>query len=144
MSDSCDPMDCKPRGFSVHGISQARILEWVVISSSRVSSWHKDQIYLSWIAGRFFTTEPYLGEITLLWYTETWYIHLQTSIEILLKTQQKGNRQLYKKINLTLILNLSPKITLIVNAHLSFTNFSVWLPTTFMGDSSFPECSFEI
>ena len=29
MSDSCDPMDCSPPGSSVHGISQARILEWV-------------------------------------------------------------------------------------------------------------------
>ena len=33
MSDSCDPMDCGPPGSSVHGISQARILEWVAISS---------------------------------------------------------------------------------------------------------------
>ena len=31
----CDPMDCRPPGSSVHGISQARILEWVAISSSR-------------------------------------------------------------------------------------------------------------
>ena len=35
MSDSCDPMDCSPPGSSVHGISQARILEWAAISSSR-------------------------------------------------------------------------------------------------------------
>ena len=35
MSDSCDPMDCSPRGFSVRGISQTRILEWVAISFSR-------------------------------------------------------------------------------------------------------------
>ena len=34
----CDPMDCSPPGFSVRGISQARILEWVIISSSRGSS----------------------------------------------------------------------------------------------------------
>ena len=27
----CDPMDCSPPGFSVHGISQARILEWVAV-----------------------------------------------------------------------------------------------------------------
>ena len=33
MSDSCDPMDCGPPGSSVHGISQARILEWVAMSS---------------------------------------------------------------------------------------------------------------
>ena len=33
----CDPMDCSLSGFSVHGILQARILEWVVFSSSRGS-----------------------------------------------------------------------------------------------------------
>ena len=38
-----------------HGISQARILEWVAISFSRVSSWPRDQTRASWIAGRFFT-----------------------------------------------------------------------------------------
>ena len=32
----CDPMDCSPPGFSVHGIREARILEWVAISFSRV------------------------------------------------------------------------------------------------------------
>ena len=31
----CDPMDCSPPGSSVHGILQARILEWVAISFSR-------------------------------------------------------------------------------------------------------------
>ena len=30
----CDPMDCSPPGSSVHGILQARILEWVAISFS--------------------------------------------------------------------------------------------------------------
>ena len=34
----CDPMDCSPPGFSVHGILQARILEWVAIPFSRGSS----------------------------------------------------------------------------------------------------------
>ena len=34
----CDPMDCSLLGFSVHGIFQARILEWVAISFSRGSS----------------------------------------------------------------------------------------------------------
>ena len=34
----CDPMDCSLPGSSVHGILQARKLEWVVISSSRGSS----------------------------------------------------------------------------------------------------------
>ena len=39
----CDPMDCSPPGSSVHGISQARILQWVAISFARVSSWPRDQ-----------------------------------------------------------------------------------------------------
>ena len=38
-----DPLGCSPPGSSVHGIFQARILEWVAISSSRRSSWPKDQ-----------------------------------------------------------------------------------------------------
>ena len=37
MSDSCDPMDCSLLGSSVHGIFQARILEWITISFSRGS-----------------------------------------------------------------------------------------------------------
>ena len=50
-----DPMDCSPPGSSVHGISQARILEWVTISFSRESSRPRDQTWVSCIAGRFFT-----------------------------------------------------------------------------------------
>ena len=38
----CNPMDCGPPGFSVHGISQVRILKWVAISFSRGSSWPRD------------------------------------------------------------------------------------------------------
>ena len=38
----CDPTDCSPPGSSVHGISQARILEWVAISFSRGSSQARD------------------------------------------------------------------------------------------------------
>ena len=33
-----DPMDCSPPGLSLHGISQARILEWIAIFFSRISS----------------------------------------------------------------------------------------------------------
>ena len=38
----CDSMDCSPPGSSVHGILQARILEWVAIPFSRGSSWPMD------------------------------------------------------------------------------------------------------
>ena len=54
----CDPIDSSPPGFSVHGIFQARILEWVAISFSRGSSQPRDQTHVSCIAGRFFTTKP--------------------------------------------------------------------------------------
>ena len=46
----CDAMDCSPEGFCVHGIFQARILEWVVISYSRGSSWPRDWTWVSCIS----------------------------------------------------------------------------------------------
>ena len=45
----CYPMDYSPPGFSVHGISQARILEWVAFSFSRGSSQPRDQTRVSCI-----------------------------------------------------------------------------------------------
>ena len=50
----CNPMDCSPPGSSVHGILQARILEWVAISFSRGSSQPRDWTQVSCIAGRRF------------------------------------------------------------------------------------------
>ena len=50
-----EPMDYSPIGSSVHGILQARILEWVAISFSRQSSKPRDRTKVSCIAGRFFT-----------------------------------------------------------------------------------------
>ena len=55
VSDSCDPMDCSPSGSSVHRIFQARVLEWVAISSPRGSSRPRDQTLVSCIAGGLFT-----------------------------------------------------------------------------------------
>jgi len=55
----CDPMNCSPSDSSVHGILQARILEWVTMPCSRGSSQHRDQAlisYISCIADRLFTT----------------------------------------------------------------------------------------
>ena len=50
----CDPMDCSLPGFSIHGILQARILEWVIISFSRGSSQPWDWTWVSRIGGRHF------------------------------------------------------------------------------------------
>ena len=46
----CNPMDYSPWGSSVHGISQARTLEWVAISFSRGSSWSRDWTCISCIS----------------------------------------------------------------------------------------------
>ena len=51
----CDPMDYSLPVSSVHGILQARTLEWVAILFSREYSWLRDQTQVSCIAGRFFT-----------------------------------------------------------------------------------------
>ena len=50
----CDAVDCNPPSSSVHGILQARILEWVAISFSRGSSQPRDRTQVSCIAGRRF------------------------------------------------------------------------------------------
>ena len=46
----CNPMDCSPPNSSVHGIFQARILEWVAISFSRESSQPMDKTHVSCLA----------------------------------------------------------------------------------------------
>ena len=56
-----DPMDCSLPGSSVHGIFQARVLEWVAMPSSRGSSRPRDQTHVScsaYIADGSFTAEP--------------------------------------------------------------------------------------
>ena len=60
-------MVCSLPGSSVHGILQARILEWVAMPSSRGSSWPRDQTGTSLmspaLAGRFFTTSTTWGAL---------------------------------------------------------------------------------
>ena len=51
----CDPMDSSPADSPVHGILQARVLEWVAILFSRGSSWPRDWTQVSCTAGGFFT-----------------------------------------------------------------------------------------
>ena len=89
----CNPMDCIPPGSSVPGISHARILEWIAISYSGGSSQARDWNHISWIAGRFFTTEPpgkplypetntlpegkFLGRLELSGYTSSSHFRIQ-------------------------------------------------------------------
>ena len=51
----CNARDCSPPGSSVHGILQARVLEWAAIPFSRGSSWPRNRTWVSYVAGRFFT-----------------------------------------------------------------------------------------
>ena len=46
----CDPMDYSPPGSSLHGVFQARILEWVALSFSRESSRPRDQTCISYVS----------------------------------------------------------------------------------------------
>ena len=50
----CDPVGCNLLGFSVYGILQARILEWIAISFSRGSSQPRDQTQVSCTGGKRF------------------------------------------------------------------------------------------
>ena len=56
MSDSCNHMDCSPPDPSAHGISQARILEWVAISIPGDLPNPGIELISPAVAGRFFTT----------------------------------------------------------------------------------------
>ena len=67
---------CNPMGSSIHGIFQARVLEWVATSFSRGSSWPRDRTWVSCIAGRHFTiwatreaSIPYTKHLSDIWFT---------------------------------------------------------------------------
>ena len=66
----CDPVDCSAPDSSVHGILQARILEWVATLFSRRSPWPRDRMKFSCIAGSFTvwaTREAHMNSHTHKW-----------------------------------------------------------------------------
>ena len=80
LSNSLCPMDCSPWGSSIHGILQAKILEWVAISFSRGSTWPRDWTQVSCFAGGFFTVwattetlEAGYGYVNEYWHYENIY-----------------------------------------------------------------------
>jgi len=83
----CNPMNYSLPSFSVHGIFQARILEWVAISFSRGSSQPRDQTQVSCIADRFFTS----------WATS----EAQDNITKKQKKKKKKNNSLFLHLDLT-------------------------------------------
>ena len=72
----CDPMDCSPPGPSVHGIHQARILEWVAMYSSRVSSRPRDRTRVSYISctGRWVLYHERHLESPFIYYSASKYL----------------------------------------------------------------------
>ena len=76
MSNSlATPWTVSPPGSSVHGISQARILEWVAIFFSRGSSWPRDWTLVSCLEGEFFyhwAIREALTSLTLLEIKKYW------------------------------------------------------------------------
>ena len=71
MSDSLRPCGLYPPGSSIHGLLQARILEWVAIPFSRGSSWPRDQTWVSHTAGKCFnlwaTREANIRYVRYIW-----------------------------------------------------------------------------
>ena len=66
-------MDYSLPGSSVHGILQARVLEWIAISFSKIPfSWHRGQTWVSFIVGKFFT----------IWATREAHVHTHVYIYI--------------------------------------------------------------
>ena len=67
----CHPMNCSTPGSSVHGILQARILEWVAVPFSKGSSQPRNWTGVSCIASRFFTNwairEAQVGQVSPGW-----------------------------------------------------------------------------
>ena len=72
----CISMDCSPPGSPVHGILQARILEWVAIPFFRGYSWPRDQTQVSYTAGRCLT----------VWATRKTYVQNRISNVFILPT----------------------------------------------------------
>ena len=79
----CEPMDCGRPGSAVHRSLQARILEWVAISCSRVSSWPRDQAQVSCIGSQILYHRPSgkswfqtrFLQITMYWIYRLWFFN---------------------------------------------------------------------
>ena len=83
-SNSLWSMECSSPGSSVHGILQARMLEWVAISYSRESSWPKNQTHILYISC---TGRP------ILYHCTTWEI-----LEFIKQAMQTHGRNLCRRV----------------------------------------------
>ena len=72
----CNSMDCSLPGSPVHGLLQARTLEWAATSSSRGSSWPRIEPTPPALAGRFFISQPPVKPLNLSLFLFCVSIHL--------------------------------------------------------------------
>ena len=91
-------MDCSLPGSSVHGILQAKILEWVAISFSRGSSWPRDQTRVSCI-GRRILYHWVIWESPFFLYFSFFFFFCLFSLCLHLSKQQEGQQQKRMKEN---------------------------------------------
>ena len=128
MSDSLLPYGLILPSFSVHGILQARILEWVTLPSSRGSSQPRDQNHVSYrscIAGGFFTAEPpgkpKIKILGIYWFS--CYMEGGTSLEGVGDVEMNfGIREAWIKFKLWLFLNVCPWENYLVSLYLCFSS----------------------
>ena len=129
----CDPMDCSPPGSSVHGILQARILEWIAIPLSMGSSWSRDWTWVSCIAGWFFTD----------WATREEYICLRIGAFIPFKFKCPLTfKMIIDRYVLTAILLIVPWLFLKFSVSSLFSSLVIWRPSLVLYLDSFPQSPF--
>ena len=140
MSDSLRPHGYNPPGSFVHGIFQARILEWVVISFSRGSSRPRDRTHVSCIShigGGFFTTAPPGTPLNV--YSAVCQLYLNKTQKKMKKIQMKGE-EWYFTVFPRRLFPVSPPLSIPLGQHwhllgwleldevVSFATGSYWNP----------------
>ena len=99
----CNPMDCSLPGSFVHGILQARILEWVAIHFSRESFWPRDWTQVSCTASTVFTVWATrissVQSLSPVWLFATpWTVVYQASLSI------TSSQSLFKLMSIKLVM----------------------------------------
>ena len=105
-------MDCSPPSSSVHGILQARILEWLAISFSRGSSKPRNPTWTSCTASRFFT----------IWATREALVPVAVSFYFIFRKPWNGLKQYIYQINFNDTLYLKLGLYLQSIPHLQFSS----------------------
>ena len=109
----CNPSDCSPPGSSVHGILQARILEWVVIPFSRESSQTRDQTRSPTMQADSLLSEPSANFSFCIYEIEYQYPYTRI-IVTLLKYRSINTQHILNLQHMPVFLSLLFMITLIV------------------------------